>query len=231
MKRIALIEDDELLLKRMVAFLNSQNNIQCVLCVNSLGKFFESWSEEIQIDVLLIDVELADNINTLDHLQKMAALLPEVKILAITGHNHPAYIQRAMQKGARGFYLKGSGLSKLLEAIEATYHGGIYLAPEAAAHVIPFLQQGGQPQVAASGNSDTIAKVESLSLREKQVAIRLIEGYSYQEIADEIYLSINTIRHYVKVLYEKFEVSNKMQFSKKIRHLLIQEEAPQRKLG
>jgi DNA-binding NarL/FixJ family response regulator len=224
MKRIALIEDDELLLKRMTAFLNTQDNFECVLGVNSLGQFFELLSDDIQIDILLADVELGENINSLDHLQKVAALLPDVKILVITGHNDPAYIRRALQKGASSFYLKGSGLSKLLEAIETTCRGASYLAPEAAGHLIPLLRQDELPAAPTLDHAEATDKIESLTFREKQVAVRLADGYSYQEIADDIFISINTVRHYVKVLYEKFDVKNKTQLSHKIRHLPLFEE-------
>jgi DNA-binding NarL/FixJ family response regulator len=220
MKRIALIEDDELLLKRMTAFLNAQSDLECVLCANSLGQFFELLGEESHIDLLLADVELGENINSLDHLQKVAALLPTVKILVITGHNHPDYIRRALQKGASGFFLKGSSPQKLLEAIEMAGRGAHYLAPEAASHIVPLLQEEEAPQLSASKLDAVTDMVALLSRREKQVAIRLVDGYSYQEIADEIFVSINTVRHYVKVLYEKFDVSNKMQFSNKVRHSL-----------
>ena len=230
MKRLALIEDDQLLLKRMTVFLNSQASMECVLSANSLGMFFENLPENPQIDLLLIDIELSNTINTIDHLQKVRNLLPNTRILVITGHNHPDYILTALQKGANSFYLKGSGLNKLLEAIETTIAGGTYLTPEAAAHMIPFFNaQQDRPFLHSNKNAKNPSHAVpcfsksiklDLSPREKDVAWRLVDGYSYQEIASELLVSLNTVRHYVKVLYKRFGVSNKVQLGKKIKSYL-----------
>lgn len=226
MKRIALIEDDKLLLKRMASFLNSQEELECVLAAPSLGSFFEALPDSPKIDLAIIDIELSGTINTIDHLQKLQNLLPETRILVITGHNHPDYIFQALRKGAHSFFLKGAGLDKLLEAIDITCAGGAYLAPEAAAYMIPFFnqqnEQHGSKLKQYSASTPAIPGHEQLelSLREREVAQRLANGHSYQEIASELFLSLNTVRHYVKVLYKKFDVSNKVQLSKKIQSYL-----------
>ena len=226
MTRIALIEDDKLLLKRMALFLSGQKGMQCVLTAESLGQFFETLPEKPQVDLLLADIELSSSINTIDHLEKVRKLLPAVKILVITGHSHPDYILRALQKGVNGFYLKGSGLDKLVEAIETICSGGAYLAPEAAAHMVPFFNWHSNSQrqsedtvasYAAPGPAIPIKEDAKLSRREKEVAWRLIEGQSYQDIASELSVSLNTVRHYVKSLYKKFGVSNKIQLSRKMK--------------
>lgn len=226
MIQVALIEDDQLLSKRLSFFLNSQETMECRLVANSLGDFFEQLTDDKRLDLLLMDIELSDKTNTLRHLKKIRSLLPQSKILVITGHNHPEYMYRALQNGADGFYLKGSGLAKLLQAIQITREGGSYLAPEAAALMLPLLR-GDQntvdtetPSPDSSLKIDTIlenSSIKHLSEREKEVARGLIEGASYQEIASSNHISINTVRHYVKVLYKKFEVSNKIQLSQKLK--------------
>ncbi|MCB0548494.1 MAG: response regulator transcription factor [Phaeodactylibacter sp.] len=226
MKKIALIEDDERLLKRMFSFLNSQNGLQCIIAASSLGEFFERLDEELKPDLLLLDIELSQDINTIIHLKKIKNLLPQSKVLVITGHNHPEYVLKAMQEGADSFYLKGSGLNKLLEAIETTFSGGAYITPEAAAHMIPFLRKEKLPAMDGLPHTDEpdtapaegiAQKAPELSPRERQVARGLIKGQSYLEIAENINISVNTVRHYVKVLYKKFEVANKVQLSNKLK--------------
>jgi DNA-binding NarL/FixJ family response regulator len=228
MIRIALVEDDQLLSKRLVFFLNSQKTMQCILVANSLGRFFEQLTDDLKPDLLLMDIELSDTINTIEHLKKIKSLLPQSKILVITGHNHPQYMYRALQNGAHGFYLKGSGLAKLLQAIQTTHEGGSYLAPEAAALMLPLIS-GEESAIDSSPLSSTTSSVDAhdeqtsdntmkhLSQREKEVARGLIDGATYQEIASSSNISINTVRHYVKILYKKFDVSNKIQLGQKLR--------------
>ena len=226
MKQIALIEDDLRLSKRMAFFLNKQDDLECVVSAGSLGEFFESLDEKLKLDLLLLDIELSESINTIGHIRKIKSLLPQIKVLVITGHNHPDYLLQALQEGADSFYLKGSGLPKLLEAIEATHAGGTYLDPEAAVHIIPYLRKKKQlpdTGIPASDKFETALSDEGLqpdlqlTQREKQVAQGLIAGQSYKEIAQHINLSVNTVRHYVKVLYKKFEVANKVQLSNKLK--------------
>ncbi len=227
MKQIALIEDDQLLLKRISVFLDNQSGMKCVVTARSLGEFFERLDEEVKPDLLLLDIELSNEVNTIHHLQKIKNLLPSIKVLVITGHNHPDYVLKAIQKGADSFYLKGSGMPRLLEAIDFTLNGGAYLDPEAAAHMIPYLRGQKEPSFTGISSSDGQKTVPSegtgaqsgpqLSRREEQVAHGLIQGQSYREIAENINLSINTVRHYVKALYKKFEVANKIQLSNKLK--------------
>ncbi|MCB0560395.1 MAG: response regulator transcription factor [Lewinellaceae bacterium] len=226
MKQIALIEDDQRLSKRMAFFLNKQDDLECVVSAGSLGEFFERLNEKLKLDLLLLDIELSGSINTIGHLQKIKNLLPNIKILVITGHNHPDYLLRALQEGADSFYLKGSGLPKLLEAIDTTYAGGTYLDPEAAVHILPYIRkQKSRPKTGIPSFDECEAAASEglgeqaipLNKREQQVAKGLIEGQSYQEIAQHINLSVNTVRHYVKVLYKKFEVANKVQLSNKLK--------------
>ena len=228
MKHIALIEDDQLLLKRLALFLDSQPDYQCSLRANSLGSFFEQLSPDTPPDLLLMDVELSDTINTINHLKKIKTLIPGSKIIIVTGHNHPSYISQALNNGADGFYLKGSGLRKLLEAIEITFEGGAFLAPEAAIHVLPMLRNNpDNPKKEPSPEPLPMQEkkampsaINLLTARELEVARGLVKGASYKEIANDTNISINTVRHYVKVLYKKFDVTNKMQLSLKIKTYL-----------
>ncbi|HMQ47447.1 MAG TPA: response regulator transcription factor [Saprospiraceae bacterium] len=223
-KRIALVEDDELLLKRMAYFLDNQENMRCVLTASSLGVFFEKLNSS-EIDLLLLDVELSGQVNSLEHLVKVRALLPASKIVIITGHNHPQYLYRALKQGANGFYLKGSGLSKLLEVIETTCLGGVYLDPEAAVSLVPFIQetefstQKPPKQVSESIDLEQEA-TKMLTHREKEIADALIVGRSYQEISNDLNISINTVRHHIKSLYKKFGIKNKIQLSYKLKNYL-----------
>lgn len=226
MKSIALIEDDRLLLKRLGSFLNKQKGLKCIISASSLGQFFECLEEGMKPDLLLLDIELSGAVNTIHHLGKVKSLLPEAKVIVITGHNHPGYLLGALQNGADSFYLKGSGLPKLLDAIEATCAGGAYLDPPAAAHMLSYLRQkpaspeGGPTDSEMPGATFSEASGQAqlqLSQRERQVAKGLVKGESYMDIARNINVSVNTVRHYVKVLYKKFKVANKIQLSNKLK--------------
>lgn len=212
--KIALIEDDTFLLRRLPEIIDAQPNLDCVLQARSLGEFFEQFSPSQQLDLILADVELSDTINLTDHLGKIRSLLPDCKIIAITGHNHPSYVLKALKQGANSFYLKGGSPKELLKAIQSTLDGGTYISPKAAANLLPILRQNGN-----SGSTSTLQENDAwsrLNDRERSVAEGLLKGETYGSIASNLNLSINTIRHYVKELYTKFGVNNKIQLSQKL---------------
>ena len=90
-----------------------------------------------------------------------------------------------------------------------------FLPPGHASRLRAIVQGNGQ---SARDVIPSEAPQYSLREREQQVAAGLVIGQSYQEIADENYISINTVRHYVKVLYKKLDVSNRVQLIQKLRY-------------
>lgn len=221
--RVGIIDDDPRLLDSMERFLNAQDDMSCLLRASSIGQFFEGLNDPSRIDVVLVDVELGEQVDSLQHLEKLLGILDlRTKCIIITGHNNPDYVRRAFQKGASGFCLKGSDPDSMVEAIRSVHRGGVYMSPEAAVHLLPILRKGDESPGSLTDEDGAIPGLEHLDLkkREIQIAVRLIEGRSYQDIADEIFLSINTVRHYVKSIYRKFGVVNKVQLGRIIRPLL-----------
>ena len=221
--RVGIIDDDPRLLDSMERFINAQEDISCMLKASSIGQFFEGLNDPSRLDVVLVDVELGEQVDSLQHLEKLLSILDlRTKCIIITGHNLPDYVRRAFQKGASGFCLKGSDPEAMIEAIRSVHRGGVFMSPDAAVHLLPLLRKGETAEPLLPDEVGNVPGLEHLDLkkRELQIAVRLIEGRSYQDIADEIFLSINTVRHYVKSIYRKFGVANKVQLSRIIRPLL-----------
>jgi DNA-binding NarL/FixJ family response regulator len=224
---IGIIDDDTLLLEKTASYLRLQPGMQCDITATSLGRFFELVHQSLPLDILLLDVELSEGINSLDHIDKLLALLhPQTKWIIITGHNTPDYILRAMLKGAAGYYVKGSGPEQLLGVIHSVMEGDLFISPQAAVHLRSLLQQSSEAQSNQSPlpESDPVARLQALDLhpREVEVALLLMEGHTYQQIAQKVYLSINTVRHYVKSLYRKLDADNKVQLGNILRPLMSQ---------
>lgn len=217
MIQIAFIDDDPHLRKRISLFFSTQNEFSCDIIAESIGHFFEQLNSNNEPDIILMDIELSTSgINSLDHLQKIKTFLPKTKVIIITGHNHPDYIHSALKNGADSYFLKGSGIDELLDVIKTTITGGTHIAPQAATHLLSTLRQPFRD------NTELIHKelppvLEQLTSREFEIARELANEASYKEIASKFYISINTVRHYVKSLYKKLEVSSKREFSRKVK--------------
>ena len=114
--------------------------------------------------------------------------------------------------GASGYLLKETPPARLLEAIREANSGGAPMSPEIARKVITLFQKTGPP-----------AKLDAqLTPQELRLLKMLMEGYSYQGVADQLNISINTVRDYIRSVYDKLHVHSKSAaVAKALRHRLI----------
>ena len=143
-------------------------------------------------DVLLLDVNLPDG-NGVDFCAEIKKTYPELKVLILTTYNVYSVASRAMENGASGYILKNSLSEEVIEGIETVMSGKTFLCDE----INVMMQKRNEQQV-------------WLTAREQQVLRLLVDGYTNQEIADEICLSIETIKTYRKNLILKFGAKNSM---------------------
>ncbi|NUQ25174.1 MAG: response regulator transcription factor [Saprospiraceae bacterium] len=218
MTKIAVVDDDPVLLARMVSLIGMQENWRCVIQAGSLGEFFEKTNPESSPDVLLLDIQLKE-INSLQHLDKIKKILPSMKIVIMTGYTQDKYVLDALTGGADGYFVKGGKPADVLAAIRNTLSEGAYLGSSAARAVVNHLRSSGQENSSfediAVLQDDTGAP--TLSPREWEVAKLLVNGLSYKTIAAQFFISINTVRHHVKTIYRKMGVTTKAQLQKKLR--------------
>ncbi len=212
MIHIALIDDDPLV-RDVIKFLleGRPEHYKLVLESPSMGHFFEHLQLEDKLDILILDVSLEEG-NSLEHLGKLKQLLPDVRVIISTGHDDPGFFLEALRKGASSYIVKGAGNNRLLDVIQATYEGGAYLEPKLAPGLVSLISVKKETAVKGVGYSPlkNIDKMEiGLHQREVQVINGLAQGHTYKEIASNNYISINTVRHYVKSIYRKLGVSGK----------------------
>lgn len=211
---IFIIDDDPAFAESIRLLLERREEIAEVKYFASLGYYLEKLDlsrKTTNTTIVLLDIELG-NINSIDHLKKIILLNPEARVLMLSGFLDSKYIAEAIKRGASGYMLKGSNEDQLMEAIHTVANGGHYFDPRTSTAIIELIlahksssSKGEEPELASS-----------LNMREKQVARGLIAGMTYQEVADQNNLSLNTIRHYVQTLYRKLNVHNKMQLIKKL---------------
>lgn len=217
MYSVAIIEDDLKSLQATTEFLIA-HKYEVRVQSSSLPAFLESLSIDTPPDVVLLDI-MVGNANMLAHLNKIKLLVPKAKIIITTGHVEPDFLFQALGAGANGYYIKGSNPHNLLEAIQAAMLDQAFLSPPAAKLLIDKMSHPGAG-FAPSHYLKGIAVQLGLNKREFQVLTGLTDEKTYQEIADENHISINTIRHYVVSLYQKAGVRKKEALIRKVRELI-----------
>jgi len=136
---------------------------------------------------------------------------PAMEILMLTVFSDRAKVFASICGGANGYLLKSTPPPKLLDAIRSAQAGGSPLSPEIARQIIGLFQKTGSAQSSAE-----------LTSQEQRVLALLAEGYSYQAAADQMHVSLNTVRNHVRGIYEKLHVHSKSEaVSKALRRGVI----------
>jgi DNA-binding NarL/FixJ family response regulator len=133
--------------------------------------------------------------------QQIKEQLPQIHIVMLTSHTLATEVVAALSSGADAYCVKGASLDRLLAAIEAAKEGATYLDPQIARVVLDNLKTPA-PKV-----SENLA---SLSEREMEVLKLIVEGKSNNEIAEDLYLSINTIKTHVRGIMNKLSVDDRV---------------------
>ena len=146
-------------------------------------------------DVVLVDINLP-GISGIDFIRQAKAAMPQVQFLVLTVYDDPTRIFQALAAGANGYLLKRVAPADLLAAIRDLHGGGSPMSGSVARKVVQsFHRMGASP-----------CETENLSPREKEILQLLSDGYLYKEIAEQLVIGIETVRTYIRRIYEKLHV-------------------------
>lgn len=162
---------------------------------------YENCNEvEAQVSVLkpqvaLMDIEMA-GVNGIEGLKIIRKNFPEVNVLMLTVFEDNDRVFEAICAGATGYLLKKTPPIKILDAIRDVVDGGAPMTSSIARKVLQLFPR----QPARS------EEIDKLTHREQQVLQLLVNGYSYKMIAAELKVTLETVRTYIKRMYEKLRV-------------------------
>lgn len=200
---IAIIEDDEKVRHYMA------EQIQLQIEVKELRVFgdAESALKELAahpVDIALFDINLP-GMNGIDCIQRLKILHPRMQMMVLTVYDNADNIFNALKAGATSYLLKGTPPEKVIEAIYDVYHGGSPISSQIARKVIE----------AFTKKEKTNDYFQELSRREQEMLEQLSKGYRYKEIAEKLYVSIETVRTHIRNIYEKLQVNSRVEALKK----------------
>jgi two-component system response regulator NreC len=153
---------------------------------------------ELRPDIALIDIGMP-LLNGIEATGQITRRAPEVKVVILSMHPNEAYINRALQAGARGYLLKDSADIDLVRALTLVSQGKSFFSPA----VTTLMLDDHVRRLAARGVVD---RYDSLSEREREIFQLVAEGRSNKEIADLLFVSPNTIETHRAHIMEKLDV-------------------------
>jgi DNA-binding NarL/FixJ family response regulator len=156
------------------------------------------------VGIALFDVNLP-GMNGIDCIQRLKMLHPRMQMMVLTVYDNPDTIFNALKAGATSYLLKSTPAEKILEAIAEVQQGGSPISSQIARKVIE----------AFTLKEKTNEYFQDLSRREQEMLEQLSKGYRYKEIADKLFISLDTVRTHIRNIYEKLQVNSRAEALKK----------------
>lgn len=158
-------------------------------------------------DVVMMDIQLQDMLG-IEVIRKIKDQLPGSQFIMCTSFEDDDKVFDSLKAGAMGYLIKGESMEKILASIRDVHHGGAPMSFSIARKVL------GHFQASHLQNKDC----EQLTKRETEILELLGRGLLYKEIAEQIYISIDTVKKHVGNIYRKLQVNNKIEAINKFNH-------------
>jgi len=194
--RVAIVEDDRGIREGLSILVGGSPGFTCTAAYADA----ESALEGLPLappDVVLMDIHLP-GMDGITCVAQASVLCPDTLFMMSTAFDNDEEVFNALRAGANGYVLKNTPPVKLLEAIAELYGGGSPMSASIARKVIGSLR----PEPSAPSASE-------LSTRELEILEALSKGMRYQEVADTLFISVDTVRSHVRAMYGKLQVHSR----------------------
>ena len=166
---------------------------------------------ELQPDVVLLDVHLPSG-GGQAVVSSVKAEHPEIKFLALSASDAPEDVIAAIRAGARGYVTKTISTRELVDAIHRISAGDAVFSPMLAGFVLDAFST--LPATASEAPPSFDPELDQLTAREREVLRLIARGYTYKEIARELYISVKTVEHHVSSVLHKLQLSSRHQLTR-----------------
>ena len=192
MTKLVIVDDHEALREGLAALLAS-HGMEIVGAAGNVAAGLDI-VEHATPDIALVDIQLPDG-SGIDLTRELIARRPELGVILYTGDSDAERLYSGLDSGARGYALKAGSMDELLAAIERVKEGGSYVDPRLDRILL---------------SPRATAHVPQLSPREREIMHLMAEGRTAEAIADEISVSVETVRTHVRNVIRKLQARNRV---------------------
>ncbi|HEN1974959.1 TPA: response regulator transcription factor [Enterococcus faecium] len=198
MIKVLLVDDHEMVRLGVSFYLSIQEDIEVIGEAENGRQGYEK-AMTLRPDVILMDLVMEE----MDGIESTKAILkdwPEAKIIIVTSFIDDEKVYPVIEAGAAGYLLKTSTAHEIADAIRATQRGERVLEPEVTTKMMEKMSRRNEPVLH-----------EELTNRENEILMLISEGKSNQEIADELFITLKTVKTHVSNILAKLEVEDRTQ--------------------
>lgn len=198
MIRVLFVDDHEMVRIGVSAYLSAQPDIEVVGEAED-GKKGVELALQLRPDIILMDLVMKE-MDGIEATRQIMEQWPEAKIIIVTSFLDDEKVYPALEAGATSYMLKTSKASEIADAVRATYKGQSVLEPEVTGKMMVKMRQ-----------KNTHLPHEDLTSRELEILLLMAEGKSNQEIADELFIALKTVKTHVSNILSKLNVQDRTQ--------------------
>ena len=203
--RVLVADDQEIVRAGLVMILDAHRDIE-VVGQAADGRTAVALARELRPDVCLFDIRMPE-MDGLEATRQLAGpeVADPVAVVVITTFDLDEYVHGALKAGARGFLLKDAGPELLVQAVRAAANGDALIAPNITVRLLAaFSESTGQPPA---------QPIAPLTDREEGVLLTVARGRTNSEIADELHISLSTVKTHLTALMNKLGARNRVELA------------------
>ncbi|PAQ14611.1 response regulator transcription factor [Bacillus sp. FJAT-42315] len=198
MIKVLLVDDHEMVRIGVSAYLMAQPDIEVVAEAEN-GEVAVEKALQFKPDIILMDLVMP-KLDGIEATKQIIKQWPEARIIIVTSFLDDEKVYPALEAGAISYLLKTSKANVIAEAIRKTYEGEPVLEPEVTGKMMKRMRQG-----------QKVPLHEELTEREREVLLLVAQGKANQDIADELFISLKTVKTHVSNILSKLEVQDRTQ--------------------
>ncbi|HEY5889559.1 MAG TPA: response regulator transcription factor [Acidimicrobiia bacterium] len=204
--RVLVADDQDLVRTGLQMILDAQDGIE-VVATASTGKEAVELARRLRPDVCLLDIRMP----VMDGLEATRLLAgPDVQdplaVVVITTFDLDEYVYGALKAGARGFLLKDAGPQLLTQAVHAAANGDALIAPVITSRLLKEFARNQSTRA-------PVQPIDSLTNREEEVLLTVARGKTNAEIAEELFISVSTVKAHLSSLMTKIGARNRVEIA------------------
>ena len=204
--KVAIVEDNHFLREGLMQLINGTAGFKCVGAFSDASDIVHN-IRRVEPQVVLMDIDLPSKMNGVEATFQLKEVLPDLFIIIQTVFDDKSKIFQAIKAGASGYLLKNTPPAKLLEAIQDVVAGGSPMSPSIAYKALEMFRQADIPTPRLMNTPS----VSQLTERQNEVLQSIVKGKSYKIIAEELFISVETVKFHVKNIYEILQIHSRFE--------------------
>jgi DNA-binding NarL/FixJ family response regulator len=204
--RVLVADDQEIVRTGLAMILDAHPDIEVVAQAGD-GRTAIALARQLRPDVCLLDIRMPD-MNGIEATRALAGpdVADPIAVVVITTFDLDEYVHGALKAGARGFLLKDAGPELLIQAIQAAAAGDALIAPTVTVRLLAaFAESGVAPSLSQP--------ITPLTTREEDVLVTVARGLTNTEIADELHITLSTVKTHLGALMAKLGARNRVELA------------------